>query len=164
MQTLFMVCFGVGVGFTAIGFLLGEFGDGSDSFGANFPLRPVVISIFLTAFGGLGLIMLSRLNLYAAFTVATVISLGLAFCFHRFIIVPLYKAQSTSSVDKQSLIGHTATVTETIPQGGYGKISYVIHGNTHAAPAKSEDGNAIARRELVEIVYIEKNTHHVRRK
>ncbi len=90
-------------------------------------------------------------------------TLGLftAFLMFRLIIVPLNKAQNTSAVEIQSLIGHDAVVTEKIPQGGFGKITYRINGNIYSAPSKSEDGNEISRNTYVEIAHIEKNTYFV---
>jgi len=77
-------------------------------------------------------------------------------------MVPLHKWQNTSAHDKQSIIGVTARVAEHIPQGGYGKISYTYDNKILSGPAKSEDGNEIKRNTEVEIVYIERNTYHVR--
>ncbi len=170
MQTLFYICFGVGVGYIFIGFILGEvvglidFDGDFDLGGTISPLKPSVLAAFLTVFGGVGLIAQSRIGLSLAFFVSGLAGLSVSYLFYRFIIIPLYKAQNTSAVEIQSLIGHNATVTEFIPQGRYGKITYFVNGNTYSAPAKSEDGNEIKRNEAVEIVYIEKNTYYVRRK
>ena len=165
LQSFLIICLVIGAGYTIVGFFLGELeiGDFGDSSGAVSPLKPSVIAAFLTAFGGVGLIMLPRLHLVGALSVAAASALVTAFAFHR-ILTALYKAQNTSAVERQSLIGHSAVVTETVPQGGGGKISFFISGNTHAAPAKSEDGSPISRKAPVEIVYIEKNTYYVRRK
>jgi membrane protein implicated in regulation of membrane protease activity len=93
------------------------------------------------------------------------VSAGLcaAFLVFRFVLVPLYKRQSTSALPAGSFIGSKANVTVTIPQGKYGQIAYSSpNGNTYSAPAKSEDGCEIARGTAVEIIYIEKNTYFVR--
>lgn len=165
-----MICFGVGVGYVLIGFILGEvvglldFDMDIEFDGLVSPLKPSVLAAFLTVFGGTGLILLKRVGTVQTLLFAGLLGFFIAFVFYRFIIVPLYKAQNTSAVEMQSLIGHTATVTEAIPQGGYGKITYYVHGNTYSAPAKGEDGNAIERNQTVDIVYIVKNTYYVRRK
>ncbi len=172
MQALFTICFGVGIGYIVIGFILGEviglidFDLDTDiSFdGLVSPLKPSVIAAFLTVFGGGGLIFYKRFDAFYAVMLAVIAGLIVSTLFYRFVIVPLYKAQNTSAVEKQSLIGHNATVTEKIPQGGYGKITYHASGNTYSSPAKSEDGTEISRNEAVEIIYIEKNTYYVRRK
>ncbi|MDR1914604.1 MAG: hypothetical protein LBQ68_09015 [Clostridiales bacterium] len=85
-----------------------------------------------------------------------------AFIIYKYIIVWLKSKQNTSAVEMQSFIGGTAKVTERIPQGRYGKITYYANGNTYSAPAKSEDGNQIERNTEVTIVYIDKNTYYVK--
>ena len=92
---------------------------------------------------------------------AATLGLIVAYLMYRFVIVPLHKAQNTSAVEKQSLIGHNAVVTEKIPQGQFGKITYYVNGNTYSSPAKSEDGNEIIRNTNVQIVHIDKNTYYV---
>jgi membrane protein implicated in regulation of membrane protease activity len=82
----------------------------------------------------------------------------------RFVVAPLSKHQNAGAVEKQSLIGHNAAVSEAIPQGGFGKITYYANGNTFSAPAKAENGGAISKNETVEIVIIERNTYFVRKK
>ena len=128
------------------------------------PLKPSVIAVFLTVFGGAGLLLNDRLDWLLTLGGAGALGLIIAYAIYRFIIVPLYKHQNTSAVEKQSLIGHNAKVTVAIPQGGYGKITYIAHGNTHSAPAKSENGQPIPTLSNVEIVYIEKSTCFVRSK
>ena len=168
LNIIFFVCFGVGVGFVVISFLIGEIGgsiggvDGLDA-GAAF-LKPSVIASFLMVFGGVGLIAQSRTVEVVAIGVAALAAFAVSYLFFRFVITPLHKAQNTSTVEKQSLIGRDAMVVEFIPQGQYGKIALSVNGNKLSGPAKSEDGNEIARNQTVEIVYIDKNTYHVRRK
>ena len=168
LNTIFFVCFGLGVGFVVLSFLLGELGgglggvEGLDA-GASF-LKPSVFASFLTVFGGVGLIAQSRTIAVVAIGVAALAAFAVSYLFFRFIIVPLHRAQNTSTVEKQSLIGRDAIVVEFIPQGQYGKISLSVNGNKLSGPARSEDGNEIQRNQVVEIVYIDKNTYHVRRK
>ncbi len=173
MRALYFVCFGVGAGFTIISFLVGELGNlinfdadfdpGIDGNASISPFKPTVLAAFLTVFGGVGLLLknMSPLNVLV---ISTFIGILVAFIFLKCIIAPLYRAQNTSSVDKQSLIGLEATVSELIPQGQYGKITYYVNGNTYSAPAKSENGQQISRMQKVEIVYIEKNTFYVKPK
>lgn len=198
MYTVFFVCFGVGLGYTLISFLLGhlfdavDFGGGDagadigghvDSSGADFdagpgdissadsgadfqvsPLKPVIMASFVTVFGGVGLIMLRfGINEYVAATIAGFAALAVAFLIYRYIVVPLYRLQSTSAIAQRELVGAKAKVTLRIPQGKYGKITYVVNGNTYNAPAKAEDGAEILSGESVEIVYIEKNTFYVKK-
>jgi len=90
--------------------------------------------------------------------------LFVSYLLFRFVVVPLHKWQNTNTHEKQSIIGVTAKVAEHIPQGGFGKITYTYNDKIMSGPAKSEDGNEIERNTMVEIVYIEKNTYHVRKK
>jgi membrane protein implicated in regulation of membrane protease activity len=167
MVIFFWVCFGVGVAYTVIAFLLGEaldaFNFGSDiNSGTLSPLKPAVIAAFITVFGGMGLFFIRFMIFLWVLPLAATIAAAVAFILYRFIIIPLSNAQSTSAVEIQSLIGHTAKVTEKIFQGGYGQITYVIKGNTLSSPAKEENGGEIGRGQEVEILYIQDNTYFVR--
>jgi len=163
METFFTVLLGVGLGYGIIGFFIGDLLGGDDvDIGATFPLKPVVIATFITVLGGAGLILIRNILLIAAISLAVLIAAVFAFLIYRFLVVPLSKAQNTTAIEIQSLIGNRAKVTEKIPQGNYGKITYVVNDSTYNAPAKSEDGKEIARGSYVEIVYIESNTYFVR--
>ncbi|MCL2708966.1 MAG: hypothetical protein FWF03_07630 [Defluviitaleaceae bacterium] len=170
VNLFFWICFGVGVGYTVVAFLLGEvlgaidFDTDFDIGGGISPLKPSVIAAFITVFGGAGLILQSLLPFYAVLPAAGVIGLAVAAAMFRFVIVPLTKAQNTSAVEIQSLVGQSAKVTEKIFQGGFGQIAYAVNGNSYNSPAKSEDGREIARGEDVEIMFIEENTYYVKKK
>lgn len=167
MQAFFFVCFGVGVGYITLAFIIGE---ALSSFDADIgldsgvsPFKLSILAAFLTVFGGVGFILNDRMITFLALICAAIAGLIAAVVIYRFVIVPLHKAQSTSAAEKESFIGCIATVSESIPQEKYGKITYRMNGNTYTAPAKSEDGTEIKRNEEVVIVHIEKNTYLVRR-
>lgn len=170
MQLLFSVCLGVGVGYTILSFILGNLfsiGDFSGDFemGSNIsPIKPAPIAAFLTVFGGVGLIFINTFKFITVLSIASTLGVLVGYLIYRFILIPLHKAQNTSTVEKQSLIGHEATVTNKILQGSYGKITYHVNGSTLSSPAKSEDGNEISVGTTVEIIYIEHNTYYVRPK
>jgi membrane protein implicated in regulation of membrane protease activity len=169
MNIVFWVFFGVGIGFTVISFLLGEvfnltdFDFDLDFAGTVSPLKSSVISAFVTVFGGSGL-LLSRTHIpiYGIIPLAGLLGVAVAFLIYRFVVVPLSKAQNTSAVEIQSLVGHKAKVTEKIFQGGFGQITYYVNGNTYNSPAKAENGGEIQRGAGVEIIYIQDNTYFVR--
>lgn len=171
MQAFFIVCFGVGAGYAVLSFFLGEI-IGLFDFDTEFdfigdgvsPLKPSVVAAFLTVFGGCGFLLIRRADVLTAVAMAFLAAMAVAYLMYRYIILPLHRAQNTSAVEKQSLIGHDAAVTESIPQGRFGKITYYVNGNTYSAPAKTEDGGELARGAAVEIVSIERNTYYVRRK
>jgi len=171
LYTIFFICFGVGVGFVLLSFVLGEFSGGIETDSSLSFLRPSIGATFLVVFGGVGLLVEGFE--FGGFIIGGFISVGLAFfagffmslSFHRFVVIPLQRLENTSAVGRQSLIGRDATVIEQIPQGKFGKISFTTDkGNKHSAPAKAEDGNEISRHAAVEIIYIEKNTYFVRKK
>ena len=166
MNVIFFICLGVGAGFVVISALLGQIGGMVDiDVAAVSPFKPILIAFFLTVFGGLGLIFMPIFPMaWMAVGIAAAGGLGLSWLIFRFVIVPLNKWQNTSAHERQSIIGVTAKVTELIPQGGFGKITYTYEDKIMSGPAKSEDGNEIERNAMVEIVYIERNTYHVRKK
>ena len=164
--TFFIICFGVGAGFVVISMIFGEVLNVlSSGFGTGpAPFKPLLLALFLTVFGGLGIIFYQFLPGLLAAGIGFGAGALAAFFLHRVIIVRLLKWQSTSVHEKQGLIGHTAKVAEAIPQDGYGKITYTINDKIVSGPAKAENGAEIKRNEKVEIVRIEKHTYYVRRK
>lgn len=165
MSTLFFISFGVGVGFVLLIVVLGEMiGTFNVDSVAGSPANPIVFAIFLTVFGGLGLIIYPYLYWWIDLALAAAGGLFISFLLFRYVWIPIHKWQNTNTHDKQNLIGHSAKVAEYIPQGGYGKITYIINEKIVSGPAKSETGQEIKRGVNVEIVYIEKNTYFVRQK
>jgi membrane protein implicated in regulation of membrane protease activity len=166
---LFYVCFGVGVAYTVISFVLGQIFDlfdfsGDIEVGSTIsPLKPVVIATFVTTFGGVGIILMKKnFGFMYSCVLAVGIAAFMAYILYNYVIIKLYQAQNTSAIERQKLIGHKAKVTLAIRQGGYGKITYTINGNTYNSPAKAEDGSEILVGQQVEIVYIDKNTYYVK--
>jgi len=160
---MYMVMFGVGVGFIVLALIIGQVAEFDGTmFGF---LKPSLVAIFLVVMGGIGLILTPRMD--GLVLVVAIISFAAAFVVaaltNRFIIKPLYKAQNTSAFHMQDTIGIPATVISPIPQGRFGKIRYSISGSVVTSPAKSENGEAIKAGEVVSIVYVENNTYFVRR-
>jgi len=163
MEIFFTILLGVGIGCLVIGLFVGDLSGGGDfDVNARFPLKPVVIAVFIAVFGGAGLVLIRLFAPLTAIPLSGLIAVAVSYLLCRFVIIPLARAQSTTAIEIQSLIGHIAKVSEKIPQGQYGKITYKVNDSTYNAPAKSEDGNEIARGSYVEIIYIEKNTYYVR--
>ena len=129
------------------------------------PFKPMIIATFLTIFGGIGLLLSPHWLWIFSVPMALLAGFLSAFLLFRLVYVPLHKLQSKGVVEKQGLVGLTATITESIPEGGFGKIKYVTaDGNSYSAPAKSEDGNALPRGTDVQIMYIERNAFFVKTK
>lgn len=128
------------------------------------PLKPIVITTFVTVFGGIGMICtINGLSQVTAAVIAFISGAAAAFLLYRFIIVPLYRAQNTSAISQKELRGALAKVTLAIRGSLFGKISYTVGGNTYSAPARSIDGEDIERGIPVVIINIEKNTFYVKR-
>jgi membrane protein implicated in regulation of membrane protease activity len=167
MNTIFFICIGVGAGFvilsTIFGQVLGAF-DVDFDLGSVSPFKPIFIALFLTVFGGLGLVLAPLTGEWLAAIIGAFGGLGLTYFIFRFILLPLNRWQNTNTHEKQSTIGRTAKVSEAIQQGGYGKITYTINEKIVSGPARSESGAHIDKNTEVEIVYIEKNTYYVREK
>ena len=182
MFRLFQLCFWVGVLFTFATFILGQFFDFADIDGdidfdsdldldgdvpgyAISPLKPIIITSFITVFGGIGMLMLNRgidgklsaiIACVSGFVVSTVI--------YKFVIVPLYNAQNTSAVSQANLIGKEGKATLIITNSSYGHIIYSIGGNSYSAPAKTIGDEIIHKGEDVVIIKIENNIFYVERK
>ena len=163
MEAMFIIFLGVGVGYAVIGFVLGEIlGCGNSSANGVSLFKSPVIATFVIVFGGAGLLLLRSFPPLTTLLLACLIGAAAAFLLYRWVIFPLYMAQNTTAIEIQSLIGHTAKVTEKIPQGKFGKITYTVNDSIYTAPAKSEDGNEIPRNASVKIIYIENHTYYVR--
>ena len=189
LSSIFWVCFGVGAGFVVLSFVLGElfglFGGSSGSAsncsstgsssssitecpstgGGNSsvsPFMPKIIALFLTIFGGAGLLLESTALLWVVVVpIALLAGLLVSFLVFRFVVVPLHRSQNTSVKPTASFVGSTAEVVLRINQGAYGEIMYSARGNTLYAPAKSETGETIEKGVKVKIVYIEDGTFYV---
>ena len=173
MFTFFQICFGVGVVLTVVLFLLGgvlDLFDGDLDFDLNFldlSLRipsPMLILIFLTVFGGSGMLLLNlseAVPMIVVVLVAVLIGIAISTFINQAIFKPLKRAQNTSTPEEEELIGLPADVTETIEKGGCGEITYSIHGNTYSSPAKAVNGEAILKGTAVAICWIRDYVYYV---
>ena len=157
---MYMVLLIVGVGFILMSVIFGEVFE-FDGVGAPF-IRPTVIALALAVTGGVGLILSPTMGTYLALPFSIAAGLVAGFMLYRFVIVPMHRMEHTSSHDKQALIGSTARVVLSIPQGGFGKIKYNVTGSVVTSPAKSEDGIEIQKDTDVVITYIKNNAYYVR--
>lgn len=179
MLRFFQICFLTGTAYTVISFILGQLfdfvdidgdidfdldGDGDFSGITISPLKPIVIVAFTTVLGGIGVILIKvGLTPLLALIIAACSGLFISFLIYRYIVVPLYKAQNTSAASQKELIGHRAKMKLGTKGDSFGRVVYVINGNTYTAPAKSLDGKEIDRDEDVIIIDIQKNVFFVDR-
>jgi membrane protein implicated in regulation of membrane protease activity len=173
---VYLICFGVGLLFTICTALFGHiFGDHSheghvDGSGghaeagidaSDMPgvsaLSPTVIASFVTAFGGIGMMLhqvpatkpvfiSGPLSLLGGFGIATGVLWMLRQLFQR--------TQSSSESKVSSLVGQSATVITPIPEKGVGEIAYVQAGTRYTAPAREEHGIAVANGQPVKITRV----------
>ena len=171
MILLYKITFITGALYAVVSLVLGHLFDSLDfDMDAEFdvpiltilPIKPITIVAFITVFGGIGIIASSKgvapvYTLIISFASAYIISLLV----YRFIILPLLKAQNTSTSSQKELIGVTAKVISTIAENGFGQITYVNKGNTYTSPAKHSEGKSIKSGTIVIIVSIKENVFYV---
>lgn len=175
MLLVFQICFFVGIGLIVLSFLLGGIFDmvGFDGLDLDFdftsspvflPISPVLLELFVMVFGGVGWIMLDvKSPLAPLFIILIAVAAGLliSIAMYRFVLLPLKKAQNTSTPNAEDLVGLRATVSETILEGGFGEIRYVINGNSYTSPAKATNGMEIKAGKEVAICWIEQCVFYV---
>jgi membrane protein implicated in regulation of membrane protease activity len=106
------------------------------------PISPVTITMFGTAFGGVGLIATRTLALPVLLSLPMALASGLLLAAVAFFTFSkLFQATEGSSEPRVSeLVGLEAEVITPIPAQGLGEIAYVARGSRFTAPARSEDG------------------------
>jgi class 3 adenylate cyclase len=106
------------------------------------PISPVTVTMFGTAFGGVGLIGSHALALPALFSLPVALLSGLMIAgvaFYAF--SKLFQVtESSSEAHVMELVGLEAEVITAIPLQGLGEVAYVARGTRFTAPARSEDG------------------------
>lgn len=181
LSTIYLLCLGVGLLFTIVSALMGHiFGghDGLGDAGGHFEsgfgghdmpsfsaISPASISAFITAFGGVGLILTRikatsdpwinvPLSMLAAFGIAA----GVVFVFRSFI----HATQSSSESRVSGVVGLSATIITPIPANGVGEIAYVHGGSRYSAPAREEDGTPLPGGSTVKITRVVGTQFYVR--
>jgi membrane protein implicated in regulation of membrane protease activity len=183
LEFIYLVCFFLGLGFAVLSALLsGLFGghvsahadaggfhadgglhaDGHE--GVHYsPLSPVTIAMFISTFGGTGILLKRFVDARTLFHlplagVAAVAVAGLvSYIFFRI----LSATQSTSQPRPEEAIGLEAEITVPIPNNGLGEIAYTVRGTRLTNPAQSTDGKELPARLTVRIVKQVGNTYIV---
>jgi membrane protein implicated in regulation of membrane protease activity len=165
--TIYLICLGVGFLFTVFtaifGHIFGHDGhdgghvegsgghaeagvDASDMPGVS-AFSPTVISAFVTAFGGFGVIFHEIPATHNAWVSAplSVVSGLLTASGVLWLLRQLFsRTQSSSESQIGTLVGQVATIVTPIPENGVGEIAYVQGGTRYSAPAREERGNPVA--------------------
>jgi len=160
---IYLLCLGGGFLFLIILAMLGHFVDGvdhdaggggqeetgasgSDTGGVSI-FSPMIIAAFMTGFGAFGY-LLSLIEATQSPAISAPLAAVAAFAFASAIVSALRlvfrKTQSSSESTVASVVGITATLGTGIPENGVGEIVYVQGGTRYTAPARAEDGKAIA--------------------
>jgi membrane protein implicated in regulation of membrane protease activity len=177
MFFVYMVCFGVGLLFTVISAFMAEvFGgdhggghdahheigtDGHAEVGYNMPgfsaFSPTVVTSFVTAFGGFGMIFTKIeatqspwISAPLSILIALVIAAGVLWLFQEI----FHRTQGSSESHVVSLVGQTVTIITPIPENGVGEIAYVQGGTRYSAPARAEDGASVRNGQTVKVTRV----------
>lgn len=172
---IYLVCFGVGLLFALMSGLLGGVFGGHDAHGGHgagshaeggfadhempgfAPLSPTTLASFVTAFGGLGMILhripATRNPLLSA-PLSALGGLAVAALVFWLFSTIFRNTQGSSEGRVATLVGQTAVLNTSLPANGVGEIAYVQAGSRYTAPARAEGGVAIPTGATVKITRI----------
>jgi membrane protein implicated in regulation of membrane protease activity len=122
---------------------IGSHGDAGGGTEGPSPLSLRNLMAFLTAYGASGLITSSYgWSTLASSIFAIVPGLALAFVAYKFMSA-LYGQQSSSVVEVAGLVGRTALVEVSLPQGGLGRVTINTASGRSTFLARAEGGEPI---------------------
>jgi hypothetical protein len=169
--TIYLFCLVVGLVFTLFSVVAGHFlgghgdhvggsgghaeagADSSDMPGVSI-FSPTIIASFITAFGGFGIIFTEiriTSNVLVSMPLSMLAAAGVAGGLYKALSIVFRHTQSSSESIVADLAGTDASVVTPIPENGVGEIAYVVRGTRYTAPARTENGTAIAAGRLVKI-------------
>jgi hypothetical protein len=174
VYTIYLFCLVVGLAFTLFSVVAGHFfgghgdhvggsgghaeagADSSDMPGMSI-FSPTIISAFITAFGGFGIIFCefpatdkAAISAPLSILAALVVAGGL----YKFLDTVFSHTQGSSESHVAQLAGTEASIVSPIPANGVGEIAYVVSGTRYTAPARTETGVAIPNGRLVKITRV----------
>jgi membrane protein implicated in regulation of membrane protease activity len=118
---------------------------------------PLVLSCFVTAFGGLGIVF-SGIKATSSVWVSAPLSVAGSFCIALLVLwlfnLVFTKSQGSSEGHVAAIVGQTASLLTPIPENGVGEIAYVQASTRYTAPARSENGAAISAGETVRVTRV----------
>jgi len=122
------------------------------------------LTAFLCWFGGIGYLLRTHTVFYAPVvllisTVSGIAGAALIFWFLASVLLPRERALT---VEETEITGVVGRVTGPLRPGGTGEIVYSQLGARRSAPARSEDGTAIARDAEVVVLRYERGIAYVR--
>lgn len=181
MSTLFLICFLVGLGVSAVSLFAsflhlhhgghhfhfhhaGSGGGGgllrsaSEFFGSLFNLA--AITMFLAWFGGVGLLLEEMTRLAAAIVVVIAGGAGLTGATAIMRVVQAMRRRE-HPLEPIQLVGAVGRLTIPIREGGTGEIVYTVDGKRRCSGARADDRRAIARGTEVVITRYDKGIAYV---
>ena len=169
MNTLFLVCFLVGVSLSVFSFASAhhlhfmKHGHGHHGLGPRSRLSAInmiTITAFLTWFGGAGLVLAQLTPLGALPVSGAAVIAGIAggSVINRFIRSLVRRERP---LEPSTIVGKVARITSPIRAGGTGEIVYSLHGTRHAEAARAESGTGIDKGTKVVVVRHEKGIAYV---
>lgn len=123
------------------------------------------IAAFLAWFGGTGYLITRFYSLWFVSTlaIALVAGIGGGYIVYLFLAKVLMRAREDMDPADYEMVGVLGTVAGAIRAGGTGEILFSRDGARRAAPARAEDGIAIANGEEVVVTRYEDGIAYVRR-
>jgi membrane protein implicated in regulation of membrane protease activity len=168
-ETFYLVCFLIGFLSSAASFLAGAMhlphfhgAHGQHSSGGSF-LNFGTIAAFLAWFGGTGFLLerYSAIWVYLALVISILSGLAGAAVVFWFLAKLSAHDRPLDPADYE-MVGVLGTINSPIRAGGTGELIYQRDGSRKAAPARSEDGAAIARQTEVIVTRFERGIAYVR--
>ena len=118
------------------------------------PLSPITVAAFVTTFGGVGVLTLQLFEMdpRLSLLLSTVSGLGAASLMYLVVSQFFVRSQASSEIRQGELVGLQGEVTVPIDENAPGQVTYITRSGRMSSMARSVDGRAIPRGQLVTIV------------
>jgi len=125
------------------------------------PIKPFTVMVFLTVFGGVGLILEPLLPGFWAILPAVILGLAASWALYTLVYVKLMGYEAIAPSEEDAIMTR-AEVVERIMPGGYGKISFLLGDTTLSGAAKEiKPGDGVAKGAKVYILEVKDNVYYV---
>ena len=172
LRNLYIICLTVGSLYAVISVLFGntfdfdfDFDFGLDlEFGSSLllPIKPFTIMVFLVVFGGVGLIAQSFLPPLLSLLPAIPLGVLVPGLLYHLVYKKLHKYESRAASEEDAIMQKAEVVERIMPDGGYGRISFLLKGNIISGAAREkEPGRGIEKGKTVFILDMEENVYLV---
>ena len=169
MNSMYLTCLIIGGVYSVVSLLFSGILDGIDfdaeidfDFGSvNLPIKPFTLMVFVTVFGGAGLIAVNLMPHPWTLIPAVLLGAGLSALLYYLVYGKLLKMETLAASEEDAIM-KKADVAEKIMPGGFGKISFVINGNIISGAAKEiKAGGGIEKGARVYILDVRDNVYYV---